>query len=37
MNDLGSYAHGFIFYEQLKVVNEMNDFGSWAQCSKCYE
>ena len=28
---------GYICYEQLKGVDDMNDSGSWAKCSRWYE
>ena len=31
MNESKSWAQGFWCYEQLKVVNDMKDYGSWAQ------
>ena len=37
MNDFGSWAQGFIWYEHLKAVVDMNDFELWAQGSRCYE
>ena len=30
MKDSKLWAHGFRFYAQLKVVDDMNDFGSEA-------
>ena len=30
MNDSEFWAHNSWYYEQLKVVVDMNDFGSWA-------
>ena len=37
MNDSWSCAHGFKFYEQLRVVDDMNESGSWAKGSECCE
>ena len=37
MNDSKLWAQAFKFYEHLKNVDDMNDFGSWAEGSKCYE
>ena len=32
-----SWAQGSIYYEQLRVVVDMNDSRSWAHNSKCFE
>ena len=33
----GSWAWGSRCYEQLKVVDDMNDSGSWAQATRFYD
>ena len=37
MNNFRSWAQGFRCYEQLKVLDDMNDTGSRAQASWYYE
>ena len=38
MNDLRLCAwEGFNCYDHLRVVDGMNDFGSWTQVFRCYE
>ena len=37
MKDSRSWAQGSIFYEQLKVVDDMDDSKSWAQGPRCNE
>ena len=37
MKDSRLWAQGSRFYEQLKVVGEINNFGSWSQAYRCYE
>ena len=36
MNDFVSWAQVFKFYEQLNVMDDINNLGSWAQDSRCY-
>ena len=37
MNGSKFIVEGSRWYEQLKAMNDMNDTGSWAKGSKCYE
>ena len=37
MNHFGSWAQGTKSYELLKIAIDMNDSGSCAQGSRCYE
>ena len=37
MNDSRSSTEGSSFYEQLKVVVDINYSRSWAKGSRCYE
>ena len=37
MNDLGSWALDSRYYEELIVMNDMNNSDSWAQGSWCSE
>ena len=36
-NDSMTTTQGTTCYEQLKDVDDMNDFGSWALDTKCYK
>ena len=36
-NNFGSRTQGFRFYEQFCVMDEMNNYESWAKGSRWYE
>ena len=36
-NNFGSSTQGYICYEQLKAMDDVIYFGSWAQASRCDE
>ena len=37
MNNSTSWAQGFGYYDQLRAVDDMTDFNSYAQAPRCYE
>ena len=37
MNNFGSWAQSFKYYEQLRAMVDMNDFELWAYAFRCNE